>query len=317
MSISVSTTARLHFGFLDPSGRSAEPFGSFGLSLDRPATRLKLQRADAFAVNGPESERAEHYLKTIAASCGVNHSYRLHMDEVIPSHSGLGSGTQLALAVGAAFAALERVEITPLEIAGRLARGARSGIGMATFEVGGAVLDGGPVGGRLPELVARVAFPSAWRALLIFDPTTKGLDGANEIAAFEALPDFPDAETAALKEEIVQRALPALTKNDFATFCAEVGNLQDKMGAYFAPTQGGGPYTSPHVTGILDWLRRKGATGLGQSSWGPTGFAFADSESSGQALLTAARERASGTPLRFELAQGRNEGAEIEVPRRD
>ena len=313
MSVSVSTTARLHFGFLDPGGRSAEPFGSFGLSLDRPTTRLKLQRADAYAVTGPEAERAERYLKEIAASCGVDHAYRLHMDAVIPPHSGLGSGTQLALAVGSAFAALEGLKLLPLEIAGRLARGARSGIGMATFEVGGAVLDGGPVGGGLPELVARVAFPDRWRALLIFDPTTKGLDGAKEIAAFDALPDFPSAETAELREGIVQRALPALTSQDFATFCAEVGNLQDKMGAYFAPTQGGGPYTSPHVTGILDWLRREGITGLGQSSWGPTGFAFTESEDAGQALLAAVRERASGSPLRFELAQGRNEGAEIEV----
>jgi beta-ribofuranosylaminobenzene 5'-phosphate synthase len=317
MSVSVSTTARLHFGFLDPSGRSTQPFGSFGLSLDRPATRLKLQRADAFAVTGPEAERAERYLKTIAASCGIDHAYRLHLDEVIPPHSGLGSGTQLALAVGSAFAALERLEITPLEIARRLARGARSGIGMATFEVGGAVLDRGPVGGRLPELVARVAFPDSWRALLIFDPSTKGLDGANEIAAFEALPDFPDAETAELREGIVQRALPALTTEDFVTFCAEVGNLQDKMGAYFAPTQGGGPYTNRHVTNILDWLRREGITGLGQSSWGPTGFAFTESEDAGEVLLAAARERASGSPLRFELAQGRNEGAEMEIQGKD
>jgi beta-RFAP synthase len=313
MSVSASTTARLHFGFLDPCGRSSAPFGSFGLSLDRPATRLTLQRADSFQVCGPEAERAEHYLKTIAASCGIDHAYRLQMDEVIPPHSGLGSGTQLALAVGSAFAALEGVDLTPLEIASRLARGGRSGIGMATFEVGGAVLDGGPAGGGLPQLVARVPFPTAWRTLLIFDPSTKGLDGANEIAAFDALPDFPDAETAELSERIVQRALPALTTGDFATFCAEVGNLQDKMGAYFAPTQGGGPYTSPYVAGILDWLRREGVTGLGQSSWGPTGFAFTDSESSGQALLAAARERASGSPLRFELAKGRNEGAELEV----
>lgn len=313
MSVSVSTTARLHFGFLDPGGRSAQPFGSFGLSLDRPATRLKLQRADAYAVTGPEAERAERYLKEIAASCGVDHAYRLHMDEVIPPHSGLGSGTQLALAVGSAFAALEDLALTPLEIASRLARGARSGIGMATFEVGGAVLDGGPVDGGLPELVARVAFPDSWRALLIFDPLTKGLDGANEIAAFEALSDFPGQETAELQAGVVQRGLPALTSQDFATFCAEVGNLQDKMGAYFAPTQGGGPYTSPHVTETLDWLRHEGVTGLGQSSWGPTGFAFTESEDAGQALLKAARERASSSPLRFELTQGRNEGALIEV----
>src|SRR4030042_1318270 len=93
----VTTTARLHFGFVDPSGRSARPFGSFGLSLDRPRTRLVLRRAERFAVSGPEQERALRYLREIAASCGVEESCDLRIEEAIPPHAGLGSGTQLAL----------------------------------------------------------------------------------------------------------------------------------------------------------------------------------------------------------------------------
>jgi beta-ribofuranosylaminobenzene 5'-phosphate synthase len=310
--ITVTTTARLHFGFLDPSGRGPQPFGSFGLSLDKPCTRLTLERADAFEASGPEAERAERYLRAIATGCGVDHAYRLTMDEAIPSHAGLGSGTQLALAVGSAFAAAEGLDLSPLEIAGRLERGARSGIGIATFEIGGAVLDSGPADGALPQLIARVAFPKAWRVVLIFDDNTKGLDGASEVAAFEALPDFPAAETEALRSGLVERALPALKVSDFATFSAEVGQLQMRMGAYFAPLQGG-PFTSPLVADSLHWLRSQGVSGLGQSSWGPTGFAFAESEKTGQALLAAVRRQASGSALRFELARGRNQGAEIAI----
>ncbi|HUU66234.1 MAG TPA: GHMP kinase [Methyloceanibacter sp.] len=311
--VAVTTTARLHFGFLDPSGRGVRPFGSFGLSLDRPSTRLRLQRADTSDVNGPESERAARYLATIAAGCGISHAYRLRMERVIPSHAGLGSGTQLALAVGSAFAAAEGLDLSPLEIAGRLGRGARSGIGIATFETGGAVLDSGPADGALPRLAARVPFPDDWRVLLIFDDSTKGLDGASEVAAFEALPDFPEAETADLQRRMVDRALPALTQSDFATFCAEVGHLQERMGAYFGPLQGGGPYTSQGVAETLNWLRGQGVTGLGQSSWGPTGFAFAASEAGGEELLSALRQRGLGSGLRLVLARGRNEGAEIAI----
>ena len=54
----VATTARLHFGFLDPSGRGKRPFGSFGLAIDRPLTRLTLTPAEALTVSGPERERA-------------------------------------------------------------------------------------------------------------------------------------------------------------------------------------------------------------------------------------------------------------------
>jgi beta-ribofuranosylaminobenzene 5'-phosphate synthase len=310
--VTVTTTARLHFGFLDPSGQSAYPFGSFGLSLDGPSTRVTLARAAAFAVSGPESKRAMRYLKAIAESCSVAQSYRLHVHHAIPPHAGLGSGTQLALAVGSAFAAAEGFTLSPQEIAKRLGRGARSGIGIATFEAGGAVLDSGPRDGALPELVARVPFPKGWRVLLIFDPEAKGLDGAGEVAAFEALPALPDTEANALRTRIMECALPALERSDFAAFCAEVGHLQDVMGAYFAPLQGGA-YTSPHVADLLARLRGQGVTGLGQSSWGPTGFAFAPSAEAGETLLAAAKARAQYDGLRFTLAQGRNQGAEIAI----
>ena len=64
---------------------------------------------------------------------------------------------------------------------------------------------------------------------------------------------------------------------------------------------------------MLDGLAAYGVTGLGQSSWGPTGFAFAPSEAEGQRLLTVVHSMAGGAKLRFELTQGRNEPAVIEA----
>jgi beta-RFAP synthase len=311
-SVRVTATARLHFGFLDPSGRGPRPFGSFGLSLDLPQTRLLLKRAPTFQVSGAERERAERYLNSIAASCGVTHAYALQIEEAIPPHAGLGSGTQLALAVGSAFAVLEGLDLTPQQIATRLARGSRSGIGIGTFAFGGTVLDAGPEKGGLPEIVARVPFPEAWRAILILDPKARGLAGDSETAAFEAMPEFPESKTESLYRHIMQSALPALANEDFTTFCAEVGYLQEVMGTYFAPLQGG-PYVSPGVSDALAWLANQGVTGLGQSSWGPTGFAFVSSEEAGENLLAGLRSRAKTGGLHFRIARGRNDGAAIDT----
>ncbi|WP_245409414.1 beta-ribofuranosylaminobenzene 5'-phosphate synthase family protein [Methyloceanibacter sp. wino2] len=315
--VSVATTARLHFGFFDPSGRTARPFGSFGLSLDRPWTRLTLQRAGETLVTGPEAQRAARYLRKIAEAYGIDHAYRLDVTEAIPSHAGLGSGTQLALAVGAAFGALEGLDLSAPEIAGILGRGARSGIGIATFETGGAVLDSGPYDGALPWLVARVPFPEHWRALLIFDPHSKGLDGADEVAAFETAPAYSEDARSALETRVLERALPALQDENFDVFCEEVGYLQARMGEYFAPSQGG-IFTSPRVGAVLEALRADGVTGLGQSSWGPTGFAFADSEAEAERLFAiafdVARARDDGSALELMIAKGRNQGAEITSP---
>ena len=55
------------------------------------------------------------------------------------------------------------------------------------------------------------------------------------------------------------------------------------VGAHFAPAQGG-VFTSPRVGAAMAALDAMGAHGTGQSSWGPTGFAFADSEDTAQNL---------------------------------
>jgi predicted sugar kinase len=64
---------------------------------------------------------------------------------------------------------------------------------------------------------------------------------------------------------------------------------------------------------VLDWLRGKGLTGLGQSSWGPTGFAFVASEADSKALLEEAQALYREPGLTFTLARGHNEGARIET----
>lgn len=310
--VSVTTSARLHFGFLDPSGRGPRPFGSFGLALDRPRTRLSVSRAPELKVTGVDCTRALPYLRSIAWSFGLRGAYQLHLDEVIPSHAGLGSGTQLALAIGTAVAMLEALPLDLAEIAKRLDRGKRSGIGIGTFAQGGAVLDGGPGASTLPPVLGRVPFPQHWRVLLILDPATKGLHGESEISAFAAPPPFPEAETAELCRRIVQGALPALAEHDFKTFSAQIGYLQLRMGAYFAPMQGG-PFVSAAVAKVLERLVAQGVTGLGQSSWGPTGFAFAASQADGEALLQAARAVPGTANLQFDLVKARNEPASIEA----
>jgi predicted sugar kinase len=113
----------------------------------------------------------------------------------------------------------------------------------------------------------------------------------------------------------MQGALPALAEADFKSFGEQIGYLQSCMGAYFAPLQGG-LYASQRVGEVLEWLRSEGLIGLGQSSWGPTGFAFAASAAEGEALLGRVRARAQPSGLAFALAQGRNEGAKIETSAR-
>lgn len=311
-SVRVVAPARLHLGFLDLHGGLGRRFGSLGITLDQPTTRLTLRRAARGEVSGLEVGRAEPLLRRAAAAEGLEGPLALAVEAAIPSHAGLGSGTQLALAIAAAAARLAGREANLWRLAAGLDRGARSGIGIGAFAAGGVVLDGGRGPATLvPPVIARLDFPAPWRILLIGEPAAEGLSGRAEQDAFARLPPFPEAEAAALCRLVLMAALPALAEADLARFGAAITEWQGRIGDHFATVQGG-RFASPRVAAALGIMASDGVAGFGQSSWGPTGFAFFPS------LPDAERARSRlgaalgpDSRLRLTISGGRNRGAEI------
>jgi beta-ribofuranosylaminobenzene 5'-phosphate synthase len=310
--VRVAAPARLHLGFLDLHGGLGRKFGSLGVTLEEPRTVLTVRGADKLEVSGASGERARRIAMRLMDGMGLTGGFEIAIDEAIPEHAGLGSGTQLALALGAALARCAGQAADPRRIALLARRGARSGIGIGAFALGGVILDGGRAeeDDTPPPIVSRLDFPEAWRVLLIVDPKNGGLHGPAEYEAFRLLPQFPERLAADLSRLMLMQALPALAEADLPRFGEAVSELQRRVGDYFSPVQGG-RFSSPHVAAALAWLEAAGIAGFGQSSWGPTGFAFAASPAEGEALMAEAERRWGGS-LRFRLVKGRNRGAEIE-----
>ncbi|HEX3496560.1 MAG TPA: beta-ribofuranosylaminobenzene 5'-phosphate synthase family protein [Methylocella sp.] len=312
-SVTVAAAARLHLGFLDMNGGLGRRFGGLGLAIDRPATRLTLRRARTLAVEGLEAERAARHLALLARRLGLTQAYSLTIHEAIPAHAGLGSGTQLALGIAAALRRLEGLPADEPGDALLLRRGARSGIGLGLFQRGGLVVDGGR-GARTaaPPVVARMDFPLQWRVIVVLDPRTEGMYGRDEQAAFARLADFDAASAAEICRLVLIKALPALVEHDIVSFGDAIARLQEIAGDYFAPAQGGAPYASAAVGQVMEDLRRHGARGTGQSSWGPTGFAFAPSAKEARCWYDLTQEKAAGWGLEVAICKGVNHGALIE-----
>ncbi|WP_036292380.1 beta-ribofuranosylaminobenzene 5'-phosphate synthase family protein [Methylosinus sp. PW1] len=314
ISVSVVAAARLHLGFLDMNGALGRTFGGLGLSIDAPATRLTLQPAEKMEASGPDAERALALLEKATAALAPGKRYRLDIGEAIPPHSGLGSGTQLALAIAAA---LRRIEDMPQNVAADAAvlqRGARSGLGAGLFTRGGLVVDGGRGADTMtPPVISRLAFPEDWRILLVSDPASIGLHGAEERKAFAELPPFSEEDAGKLCRLVLMQALPAAAEADFAGFGAAITAIQAIVGDYFAPAQGGRRFTSAAVEALLARLAQAGATGLGQTSWGPTGFAFAPDEAEARRLEALARGAAEASGLTLAVVAGSDRGARIDA----
>jgi beta-ribofuranosylaminobenzene 5'-phosphate synthase len=290
--IEVRTCARLHLGLLDNNGGQGRLYGSIGLAINRPNLILRAEAANQIYVEGTEKDRIATYARRFVGRYGVPNGARLELLKGIPAHAGLGSGTQLGLAVGSALARLSGLQLSVADIALAVERGMHSGIGIATFQHGGFVLDGGhrlvqnvPADsgvqtptrqteeGRVPPLLFRHPVPSDWYFVVVIPDIGPGFSGEKEQGAFLQLPAAPCGLVEKISWVLLMKMLPALVEEDPENFGRALTRIQCMVGDCFASVQGG-RFATPVLEKLVEFLLANGALGAGQSSWGPTVYGF-------------------------------------------
>ena len=225
-SIAVTTGARLHFGFFAHQATNLAAaasnhllersnYGGVGMMIESPSVVVAASRSDRDVVicrelTPPEAAAAESTVARIIAqyrrSCPAQRQpppCAIAVRRVIPSHRGLGSGTQLGMAVAQALAFLAGDgQADAPTLARRVGRGNRSAIGIHGFARGGFLVDGGKrADDEIGQLVARADLPDDWRLLLITPGASSaaGLAGQEEVTALEQVArDAGDAHRTAL-----------------------------------------------------------------------------------------------------------------------
>jgi predicted sugar kinase len=306
--VEVRTPARLHLGMLSFGSPAMRSFGGIGVMVDRPPVHVRMRRSDAFQARGPLAERTLEFAQACMQFWSLPPESACEIDVLATprSHVGLGSGTQLALAVAAGMRHLFRdhadeapheFEIHPtesewlfdtpdvLELAKAVGRGRRSCVGVYGFSRGGLIVEAGrqvPVGGDPPgersfsPMVARVRLPSAWRCLVIVQRDSIGLHGDPEKAAFAALPPVPQEIAAELARLALMELLPAAVEADFAAFSEAVYRYGRLAGKPFEPASARLPHAAS-TEQLIELLRELGVPGAAQSSWGPAVMACCES----------------------------------------
>ncbi len=291
-SVFVEAPARLHFGVLDLAGRLGRHFGGLGAAIPCPSLLLEATRGSGLSASGPDSERALEFARKFVSVYRLPAAVRLVVHRAIPTHAGLGSGTQLGLSVARALARLHGVEASTLELATAVARGKRSAIGTWAFMLGGFIVEGGRrIGtGDIAPLLARYEIPASWRCVVAVPRGPRGLSGEAEASAFDRLPLPADRDVERVSHLVLMQLLPALVEGDLPSFGDALSAVQRITGGWFAGQQGGifapGP-TQQLVTDMAGW----GAVGVGQSSWGPAAYGLVDSEEAAAGLAHRVRTR--------------------------
>jgi beta-RFAP synthase len=298
--IEVSTPARLHLGLLDTNGGLGRLFGSIGIAIKEPIVRLQAWPADDLWIEGLEADRVAAYARRFMTHYALEGGARLELLAAIPAHVGLGSGTQLALAVGAALARLHGQQPSLTELALVMGRGVHSGIGINTFAQGGFILDGGQRMDRnrsaapaVPPTLVRCPVPDDWRFIITIPEVEKGLSGEQETKAFRQLPKAPAGRVAKMCRLLVMKMLPALIEADSTTFGQALTEIQRLVGASFAPVQGG-DFADPLADRLIRFMLQQGAAGAGQSSWGPAVYGLVAGSAAARRLEDEVRQFLAG-----------------------
>jgi beta-RFAP synthase len=286
----VEASARLHFGVLDLRGSLGRWFGGVGAAAPGPTLCLSASPARTLDVSGAGSERAADFAKKFLDHYGLTTGVRLHVERALPEHAGLGSGTQLALAVARALAEVHGVEASASELACLMGRGRRSAIGTWTFAGGGLVVEGGhrPEARGVAPLLARVPFPPSWHCVVAVPTPARGMSGDDEAAAFAALPPPAERDVERVSHLVLMGMLPALADADLTSFGAALTAIQTITGQWWAPAQGG-TFASGQSEELVRRMAEWGAAGVGQSSWGPAVYGIVDGEDAGSRLADRVR----------------------------
>lgn len=291
MRIWVKTPARLHLGQIDLNGDLGRKFGGIGAAIEGAAVELIAHRAEDLRISGVKGE-----LKTTATAWCRQYSQYLRLEggahiqvrQTIPPHIGLGSGTQLSLALAFALACLYRKKIPIRELAQVTDRaGSRSGIGAAVFQHGGFVMDGGmkyaggAAGWDLPPVIFSYPFPEEWHFVVTILPLTPGMHGNAEEEAFRRLPAMDERIVGRNCRLLIMKMLPALVEKNIVAFGEGLSELQRNVGAHFSPVQKG-IFAGPLAESVINFMIKEGARGVGQSSWGPTVYGLIERERSAE-----------------------------------
>ncbi|MGQ9543717.1 MAG: beta-ribofuranosylaminobenzene 5'-phosphate synthase family protein [Candidatus Bathyarchaeia archaeon] len=257
--------------------------GSLGVAIDKPNTILSASPSSKVKVTGKDDGRVESLARRFLSRINHDGGVSIHVEEAIPAHVGFGSETQLSLAVATSISRILNLKFTTYELARIMGRGGTSGIGVAAFEMGGLILDGGHSFGEnkdkeefLPssasnappaKVLVRYEFPKDWGFIIATPKVDVRIHGMAEIEVFRKLCPIPAVEVGMISRIILMKLLPSLLERDIETFGSALTDLQE-LGLARATRNLMHPATRECIRIMLE----NGAYGAGQSSFGPTAY---------------------------------------------
>ncbi len=314
--IDITTGSRLHFGLICSEHATRWRFGGIGVMLRHPAWRLRvtpiIADADVIRASDITSQRIRGFLRSLRSHQNVK-SLQIDVHEEMSFHTGLGSGTQLGLALSAAVELVmqRRVPEDLFQLAQRVDRAERSAIGTIGFARGGFLIDyGESVSDTLSRQIDRLQLPDKWRFVLVKPVDSQGLSGEREWAFFQQRKSMPANLIADIEQQILEQIVPSIRDRRFDAFARSLELYGQMVGTYYAAEQGG-VFAHPAMGQLVAQLRANEVAGMAQSSWGPLIGIPAESQEHAEEIMRLIPESIDQSRLNAAVSEPLNTGATI------
>ncbi len=316
----VTAPCRLHLGQLDLNGSLGRMYGGIGVALDGPRIVLRAERRDELVVEGFDTARVTDLARTFVDKAQIRAGARIVVQESITAHIGLGSGTLLSLSVGSALSALYNLKLTTEDVARMMLPGDKCDVCVGIFKSGGLVVASGVprefdwpgAEGYVPPTIFQRPFPQDWRFIVVTPETATQSGQTRHGISIDMTPAIAPEDVGLVCRLLVMQLLPAVIEGNIDEFGQALTEMQWTIGKQFAPFQGG-LYSHPSAEGIVRLLLGNGATGAGQSSWGPTVYAVVEGDDAAEHLEATVREYLAEASVRARVRclKVRNSGATV------
>jgi len=333
MHLRIKTPARLHLGILDITGDLGRIHGSIGVAVEEPNIVVEATPSDELII---PSDEVSSLIKKILSYYNLKEEIDINVIERIPRHVGLGSGTQLSLALATAVTKIHGIETGIQEIAGVTGRGSLSGIGIAAFEQGGFIVDGGhridsrvhridsrvhridsrvhriDSSREVPPVIFRHPFPKEWGFVIAIPKVERAMYGQEEKEVFKRIIPAPAGISAEICRLLQIKLLPSLIEENIEEFGQAVVEIDRRVGLFFKDVQQG--IYREESKQLVEFMLDSGFYGAGQSSWGPAVYGLIREEE-GKEKESVMREFMYENNIegRIILTKANNTGASIGI----
>lgn len=292
----IKSPSRLHMTLIDLSGAYGRIDGGMGLTLQDPnfilfgeptEKNIQIDFSDSMAKNNYMDE----YIKKIEDASlkikdyfNIEENFYFNVKNVYLPHSGLGSGTQIALSTAKLITETMGIEADAHKLAQIVGRGGTSGIGTCSFENGGFIVDGGhsltekssflpssASSANPPLLLAHHDFPEDWSILVVILNSDFSVNGKKEVNIFQKYCPVPKQEVCEVSHLIFMNMIPFLLEHNIEGFGRGIDEIQN-IGFKNIEVS----LQSNKIKDLMNKMREVGAYGVGMSSFGPAVYSVFD-----------------------------------------